>query len=201
MPISTTVSSSAGTERGFTLIEVLIVIVLVGVFAALLVPNMIVGNERDLDQGALRLQDVLASVGEHSVFSGELLGVRLEEDRVVPMRFDPAEQKFVAFGGQSRVGLETWRLDDDLRLEWDLDTPEEETSESQGGITIAEAAEARLVAGEGEDDRDSRPQLFFFPSGEATPARFTLELIGSQRMPVVLNLSAFSRITIEDDEL
>ena len=200
MPISTTVSSNAGTERGFTLIEVLIVIVLIGIFAALLVPNMIVGNERDLDQGALRLQDVLASVGEHSVFSGELLGVRLEEDRVVPMRFDPVEQKFVVFGGQSRAGLETWRLSEDLRLAWDLESPEEDGSEGYGGVGIAQAAEARLVAGEDEDDADQRPQLFFFPSGEATSARLSLELIGSQRMPVVLNLSAFSRVTIEDDE-
>ncbi|MBZ2187859.1 prepilin-type N-terminal cleavage/methylation domain-containing protein [Alcanivorax sp. JB21] len=201
MPISTTVSSSVGTERGFTLIEVLIVVVLIGLFAALLVPNMIVGNERDLDQGALRLQDVLASVGEHSVFSGELLGVRLEEDRVVPMRFDPVEQKFVVFGGQSRVGLDTWRLDEDLRLAWDLGNPEEDAADSHGGVTIAQAAEARLIAGEDEDDRDKRPQLFFFPSGEATPARLSLELIGSRRMPVVLNLSAFSRVTIEDDTL
>lgn len=206
MPISTIANCSgkaAGRQHGFTLVEILVVVTLVAVFAAVLIPNLHIGNERTLDQGAARLQELLAAVGEQSVFSGELLGIRLKEDRIVPMRFDPAQQKFVSFGGDSRAGLGAWDLGDDLRLSWDLEKVEQDNSSSPytAGFGLVEAAEARLTAGEKDDDKDSRPQLFFFPSGEATPAHFKLELIGSDRMPVELELDALSRAKlIKDDE-
>ncbi|WP_162925757.1 type II secretion system protein [Isoalcanivorax indicus] len=194
-------SCAGGTERGFTLIEILAVIVLIALFAAVLTPNLFIGSERDLDQGVERMRDLLSSVGEHSVFSGELMGVRLEEERVTPMRFDPVEQKFVPFGGASRSGLGTWRLNDDLRLSWDLESPEEgDGRDGQSGFGLAEAAESRLVAGEDDADRDERPQLFFFPSGESTPAQLNLELLGSERLPVRMRLSALSRVTVEEDD-
>src|SRR5690606_22594610 len=152
--------------------------------------------------GAVRLQELLAAVGEQSVFSGELLGIRLTEDRIEPMRFDPEQQKFVPFGGDSRAGLSTWERGEGLRLSWDLEKIEQNTGSSPftAGLGLVEAAEARLTAGEKDDDKDNRPQLFFFPSGEATPAHFKLELIGSDRMPGELELDALSRATLIKDE-
>lgn len=205
MPISTIANCSgkaASPQRGFTLVEILVVVTLVAVFAAVLIPNLHIGSERELDQGAVRLQELLEAVGEQSVFSGELLGVRLKEDRIEPMRFDPEQQKFAPFGGDSRVGLGNWDLGDDLRLSWELEKVEQDGSSSPftAGFGLVEAAEARLTAGEKDDDKDSRPQLFFFPSGEATPAHFKLELIGSDRMPVELELDALSRATLIKDE-
>lgn len=189
-------------QKGFTLIEVLAVAVLMGLFVAILVPNLFIGSERDLDQGVERVRDLLAAVGEHSVFSGELMGVYLEEERITPMRFDPAEQSFKPVSGDSRSGLGPWRLSDDLRLAWDLEATEE-TDDPSGtaGFGLAEVAEARLVSGEDQEDREQRPQLFFFPSGEATPARLSLTLIGSDRLPVEMRLTALSRVVVEEDEL
>lgn len=201
MRISTTTNCAGETERGFTLLEVLAVAALLGLFIAVLVPNLFVGSERDLDQGVERMRDLLSAVGEHSVFSGELMGVRLDEEQVTPMRFDPVEQHFVPFGGASRSGLGTWRFSEGLRLNWDLENPEEgDGPEGQPGFGLAEVAESRLVAGEDDEDRDQRPQLFFFPSGEATPASLYLELVGSERLPVRMRLSALSRVTVEEDD-
>lgn len=208
MQISTTANCSADARRrtaGFTLVEILIVVVMVALFAAVLVPGFFLSDDRDLDQAGLWLEELLGTVGEQSVFSGELLGIHLTEQRVTPMRFDPEQQKFVPFGGDSRAALEGRELKDALRLSWELEAVEAHQYDAPpgAGYGLVEAAEARLVAGEDREDRDQRPQLFFFPSGEATPARLKVELTGERRdaafLEITLNALGQARL-LGDDE-
>lgn len=208
MPISTTANCNTNAPRrtaGFTLVEILVVVVMVALFAAVLAPGFFLGDDRDQEQAGVWLEELLATVGEQSVFSGELLGIHLAEQRITPMRFDPDQQKFVAFGGDSRAGLGARELKDSLRLSWELEAVEQHQYDAPpgAGYGLAEAAEARLVAGEEREDRDRRPQLFFFPSGEATPAHLKVELTGDQRQsaPLEITLNALGQARLlRDDE-
>ncbi|MCK0536318.1 prepilin-type N-terminal cleavage/methylation domain-containing protein [Alcanivorax quisquiliarum] len=208
MQISTTANCNANAlhrAAGFTLVEILVVVVMVALFAAVLAPGFFLSDDRELDQAGVWLEELLATVGEQSVFSGELLGIHLTDQRITPMRFDPEQQKFVPFGGDSRAALESREFKETLRLSWELETVEQHQYDAPpgAGYGLVEAAEARLVAGEDRDDRERRPQLFFFPSGEATPARLKIELSGDHRnsAPLEITLNALGQAELlKEDE-
>lgn len=191
-------------QRGFTLLEILVVVAIVALCAAVIIPNVSVTGEQALEKDAAQVTDLVAVLSEHSLFSGELVGLYLSDERLMPLRFDPDEQKFMPFSSDRRNGIAPLTLDGSVRLEWQLVEPgsrdderRHDSAPSEQGLSLADAAEARLTTGEKREDKRERPQLYFFPSGESTAATLMLREVGQSEMPLKLKLDTFGRITRE----
>lgn len=141
--------------KGFTLIEILVVIILVGLLAALAVVNMGgSGQVREMDNKVRELYLLMQTASEQAILNNEELGLRLLDDGYQFVIFDDTSRKWAEQGE---------RLFRPRSLpEWMEVTPFIE----DGLPTLA-----------GDDDKLT-PDLVFFSSGEVTP--FELEFtIGS----------------------
>lgn len=205
-----------GTTRnsrlhGFSLLEIMVVIGLIALMAAIAVPA-IIGDRgaSDLGKQSERLTGVLEQLNEQSLFLGQMLAARLEPDRVQPLRYAHEETAFVPLEGEGE--LSALELPDGVRLEWRLEEPD-----SQRGPDLREAVSSRLddeqsdgrdpergsdegngkqqdsASAEGSSD-DTPPQLFFFPSGEATPITLWLRPVGSEGEGIKLKVNSLGRV-------
>lgn len=187
-------------SHGFTLLEILVVVGLIALITAIAAPLVIGGDQhRKLDRGAGEVVEMLDAMGEQSLFLGEFLAVRLHHDRLEPMRFDPVEQRFEPFAPGTPGAPSTVYLDDDLELDWELESPEQTDRRGEEALDPGEVLEDRGLMN-GDEDDNGAPQLFFFPSGESSAARLTLErrdLEGSWRR---IRLASLGRARIEDND-
>ncbi len=83
-------------QAGFTLLEIMVVVMLMGLLTVVLVSQ---GNwtsdGRQLEQETARLQDTLALLNERSLFSGQLMALRLETTGWTPLAYDRVEGEFL----------------------------------------------------------------------------------------------------------
>ena len=173
-------------QAGFTLLEILVVVMLIGLLTAVIASQ---GNwtlsEDGLDEEAARLYDTLELLNERSLFSGQLLALRLKSNGWVPLAYDRNERDFLPIDDAS---LKSRALAANLSLEWQVDSLEDDQ------VSLSDVAENLvkkdvMAAPEGlsdqadedgsetrsEDDRDKPlPQVFFFPSGEVTPVTLSM---------------------------
>lgn len=198
-------------QAGFTLLEIMVVVMLMGLLTAVLVSQ---GNwtsdGRQLDEEAARLEDTLALLNERSLFSGQLLALRLETTGWTPLAYDRVEGDFLPVDD---TALKPHKLPPSLELVWQLDDlGEDQASLSEVAETLVQddvmagAGEELLDDEEGdesEQDEDDFPQIFFFPSGEVSPLTLTLraydDVDAEQRLRVSA-LGQFSDPDAEDDE-
>ena len=190
MPISTS-ATDRSRPRGFTLLEVLVVVTLLALFAAVVLPMLgRTSNTDDLAFQSSRLRDVMQQLAENSMFRGQMLALRLDPTSYTPMRYDTDEQSFVAITDEKMLASQS--LPENYLLEWSL--TEQEDPQQQ---TLATAAQQQLLAGK-QVDKDTLPQLYFFPSGEVTPLQVIMRDSGKGR-EVRLKMDALGRITLGDD--
>jgi len=82
-------------QAGFTLLEIMVVVMLMGLLTAVLVSQ---GNwtsdDRQLEEEAARLEDTLALLNERSLFSGQLLALRLQTTGWTPLAEGPSAAAF-----------------------------------------------------------------------------------------------------------
>ncbi|MED5238337.1 MAG: prepilin-type N-terminal cleavage/methylation domain-containing protein [Pseudomonadota bacterium] len=173
-------------QAGFTLLEILVVVMLIGLLTAVIASQ---GNwtlsEDGLDEEAARLYDTLELLSERSLFSGQLLALRLKSNGWVPLAYDRNERDFLPIDDAS---LKSRALAANLSLEWQVDSLEGDQ------VSLSDVAENLvkkdvMAAPEGlsdqadedgsetrsEDERDDPlPQVFFFPSGEVTPVTLSM---------------------------
>ncbi len=173
-------------QAGFTLLEILVVVMLIGLLTAVIASQ---GNwtlsEDGLDEEAARLYDTLELLNERSLFSGQLLALRLKSNGWVPLAYDRNERDFLPIDDAS---LKSRALAANLSLEWQVDSLEGDQ------VSLSDVAENLvkkdvMAAPEGlsdqadedgsetrsEDERDDPlPQVFFFPSGEVTPVTLSM---------------------------
>lgn len=205
MRISATTISS-GSSRGFTLLEVLVVVTLLALLASVAAPVMVnrLGGA-DMDREAEKLTARLHQLNEQSLFLGQLLAARLQEDGLQPLRYSLEERDFVSMDADSG-SLRRLELPDGIRLEWRLEDVERD------GPDLADAVSSRLSDDDGETDDDTRadededddaqaPQLYFFPSGEASPATLWLRTTaGDGEDSLRLELDALGQVHRPDRE-
>ena len=141
------------SARGFSLIEILVVVVIVGLMAALMTVAVgALGGDRELDDEIARLSDVVAVAVEQSELEGRDYGLRLEPGGYEVMVFDGRR------GWVSTVG-DRWF----------------EQHEFPAGLSVALEAEGRRVLLREPDTPETRlPQVITFASGDVTPYRITL---------------------------
>ncbi len=174
-------------QSGFTLLEIMVVVGLIALLSAVVISQ---GNwtsdDRQLEQESARLKDTLALLNERSLFSGQLLALRLRHDGWEPLAYDiTAAADFLPI---EDTALKPRQIPPALELVWQLDelADEEQASLSQvaetlvkkdtsldlGEDTVGEGDEEEArqqgsnseseVGGEGEDEK-AFPQIFFSP--------------------------------------
>ncbi len=189
---------AARRPAGFTLLEILVVVALVALISAVAAPLIFGGDEhRKLERKAGKVVDLLDTMGEQSLFLGEFLALRLHSDRIEPMRFDPVEQEFSAFVPDTPGAPRVLYLEEGMRLDWTLETPDQRDDRREGMDPGEFFREQDQAEDEGEQEL---PQLFFFPSGESSAARLVLESDRQAQRPFRIRLTSLGRGRIEEDE-
>jgi len=195
-------------QAGFTLLEIMVVVMLMGLLTAVLVSQ---GNwtsdDRQLEEEAARLEDTLALLNERSLFSGQLLALRLETTGWTPLSYDRIEGEFLPV---EDTALKAHRLPPSLELVWELDDlGDEQASLSEVAEELVKddvmsgAGKALLddeESDESEQDEDDFPQVFFFPSGEVSPLTLTLRAYDDVEAVQRLRVSALGRFSDPDAE-
>lgn len=203
MPISVCVTAEADPLRrlqafrrapaqaGFTLLEILVVVFLmVAISTVVAVATLRGGGQDDAAEALAELSDTVVLMTEQSLFRGDLLAMRFTDTGWQPLRFDVTEAEFLPLPAP----LEAVTLPDNVRLEWRL-----EQDGANQGPSIAEAAEALMADDISPDEKPKPPQMFFFPSGEASPVAIWLvdEDAGVRRQ---LTVDALGAVDIVEDE-
>jgi general secretion pathway protein H len=212
-------------QSGFTLLEIMVVVGLIALLSAVVVSQ---GNwtsdDRQLEQESARLKDTLALLNERSLFSGQLLALRLRHDGWEPLAYDIAAADFLPI---EDTALKPRQIPPSLELVWQLDelADEEQASLSQvaetlvkkdtsldlGEDTVGEGDEEAVrqqgsnseseVGGEGEgEDEKAFPQIFFFPSGEVSPVTLAMQSQDDLEQVQRWQISALGLITDPDRE-
>lgn len=190
--LTSTSATEVRRQHGFTLLEVLVVVTLLALLASLVIPMM--GRDPQADNigfQAAQLRDRLQQLSENSLFRGEVMALRLEPDGYTPMRYVAETQTLEPFDTDELLAPQT--LPEDYLLEWELeknDDPREQTLQDASQL---------LFAGKDEKvEKNLLPQLFFFPSGEATPVQLWLRnsATGEQRE---LQLDAIGRVHVDGE--
>jgi general secretion pathway protein H len=86
-PFQNTARSSR--NRGFTLVEILIVILIIGISLSLVVANLFVSEEERVRQEAERIMAMVERTRDQAAFSGYAIAMRLTDDGVQFMERDP----------------------------------------------------------------------------------------------------------------
>ena len=191
MPISAS-ATDARRQSGFTLLEVLVVVTLLALLASLVVPMM--GRDTqtdDIDFQAIQLRDRLQQLAENSLFRGEVMAMHLSLTGFTPLRYVVEEQAFVPITDNPFFAEQS--LPQDYLLEWTLDT-----ASDRDGRSLADVTKEMLLEEDADDDEETFPQLFFFPSGEATAVSLLLRNSesGEERR---LEMDPLGRVTIGED--
>lgn len=180
----------ASSQAGFTLLEVLVVVFLMVAISTVVVVAALRGGGQDESSRTLaELSDTMVLMTEQSLFRGDLLAMRFSDSGWEPLRFDITEAEFVPLAAP----LEAVSLPENLRLEW-----QHEQSDDQGP-SIADTAELLMAEDISPDEKPKPPQMFFFPSGEASPVTIWLvdEEGGVRRQ---LTVDALGVVAIAEDE-
>lgn len=209
-------------QSGFTLLEIMVVVGLIALLSAVVVSQ---GNwtsdDRQLEQESARLKDTLALLNERSLFSGQLLALRLRHDGWEPLAYDITAADFLPI---EDTALKPRRIPPALELVWQLDelADEEQASLSQVAETLVKKDTSldlgEDVVGEGDEEREQQrarndeseeeeekefPQVFFFPSGEVSPVTLTMQSQDDLEYMQRWQISALGQISdpdLEEDE-
>lgn len=130
--------------RGFTMIEILVVLVVVGLLAALAVANIGGGQQqRELDNEVSQLFMLMQTASDQAVMENAELGLKLEESAYRFLRLDEL--------------AEEWTVPSD-RMFRQRDYPE---------WMIVEIIDSDFASSDSDSEEDELiPDLFFYSSGE-----------------------------------
>lgn len=146
---------------GFTLIEILVVLIIVGLLASLAVVNLSGGARQQEMQNAVRdLYLLMQTASEQAIFNNQEIG----------LVFDEQSYRFVVFDDAERA----WQIQPD-RLFRPRSLPE--------WLVVTSIIENDLPRLAGANEDKIQPDVVFFSSGEVTP--FEMSVSASGKVPVV----------------
>ena len=186
MRISTSPTSNAPLERGFTLIEILVVVVIIGVLAATVMLSFTGGNlaqelRGEAERAALRMELARSNALQRN----REWGVLVQEDGYSFLELDPYNAIWVE---QSERPLARVTLPDNMRLRLETE-----------GFELPEMLEPSEEAEDRGEDELPEPNLILCSSGEVTP--FTLTFAPEwEASPWFVRSDGLSRVRAERDE-
>lgn len=188
-----------GPQTGFTLVEVLVVVVLMALMAALLLPNISVGDKSKQQQFAQNAHILFAALAEESVFSGELLALEITAESLTPLRFVSYDDGFKPYQ-QSTGSIKPLPLPDVTSLRWQAEDEllSAEESADAGTLQQWQASSRAIVGSHTFAERAVAPDVFFYPSGETSPGELRIYTDSGAQM--VLSLSMLGQTKLEHQE-
>jgi general secretion pathway protein H len=143
-------------SAGFTLVEILVVVVIIGVVSAgiILSTNLAGGRDYDLQKEGDRLEALMKYAREQAELQTREYGILFRDDGYMFVTFD--------------VRRNLWRdvFEDDALHDRNL----------PGGLTVKLTVDARpVVLTKPKDSKDKTPQVIIFANGDLTTFEITLE--------------------------
>lgn len=142
-------------QSGFTLLEILLVLVLIAVIAGLAMLSVGGGDHRRLHAEALRLKTVIVESADEALLQGSDLGLVFDETGYQVEYFDHKEGSWMPLT-EKLFGHHEWPVGISVTMTLDGEDFDESALQQQA-----------------EDSDLDGPQLLFLSSGEASP--FTIE--------------------------
>ncbi|MFC4259002.1 type II secretion system minor pseudopilin GspH [Marinobacter lacisalsi] len=157
-------------QAGFTMIEIMVVMVLVGLLASLAIVNLGGGNQqREMTSKIRELYVLMQTASEQAILNNEELGLVIDEQGY----------RFVVYGERDQE----WKSESE-RLFQGRGFPE------WMSVTLFSEGDIPRLASNDEDEDDEgnqlRPDIVFYSSGETTP--FELEFVLTQSSDRVYRL-------------
>lgn len=214
-------------QQGFTLIEVMVVIVIIAVMAAMIVVSVTLGDpRRELTKEAERLRTVLALAAEEAVIQQVELGAELTESGYQFLKWDvPAEQSqtlhandstLFGNGSTQQPATTNQQIDPDTGLpippqpEWQVLEGDEilrgyDLPDGMRMMVEVDYEQVDISAKPNEKSKittDNKviPTLYFLSSGEMSPFRIELFLESEGGNPIFIEGSIVGQVKVLYEE-
>jgi general secretion pathway protein H len=149
--------------RGFTLVEILIVMIIVGVMASMAVLAIGGDPHQQLKQEAQRIRLVLQLAADEALLQGQEYGLKLARESYQVVQFDDEKEEWAEAPLEA---FDAYQLPNDITL----------SLQSEGStvdLTILNKNEEEQNQ-KSQEENELKPALLLLSSGEMTP--FTLQL-------------------------
>jgi type II secretion system protein H len=177
---------------GFTLIEILVVVVIVGIAMSIAVANLFVSPEERVRQEAQRLMLLIESTRDRAAFSGYPIAMKLTDTGIAFLERDPASVT-PTWRDATSNGLQPRAWRDDVRVS-------SVVFEKSDANAPASSASAPDTAGSlGTSDVTDEPIVTFVPTGISEP--FRLRVFSAHRTTTGAQTTTAHARVIEGDAL
>ncbi len=169
--------SQALSQKGFTLIEILIVLVILGVVIGLATLGLSGGVNRTLQKEAQRLHAVLSYTHNEALIQGSELGLILGDDHYQVLAYNYEANSWEV---PNETYYERHHLPNNLHLIAEIE-----------GQQVGSSATRQLSFSETD-----RPSVLFLSSGEITPFRIFLRNRENNAQSAVISSDGYSGVLI-----
>jgi|SRR5690625_865539 len=160
-------------SQGFTLVEVLLVVTLFALMAAFLVPNLSVSEQSKTDTFATHVEILFGEMSEYSVYSGELLALRITDTQLIPLRFASYEDGFQPYSADTG-SIKPLALPAQLSVRWEDEDIDASQQADPDALTRWQESDDTITSSKEFGRKEVVPEVFFYPSGEASAGTLIL---------------------------
>jgi len=154
-------SSAVKTARGFTLVEILVVMVIVGLMAGMAVLAIGGDPHQQLKQEAQRIRLVLQLAADEALLQGQEYGLKLAREGYQVVQFDDEKEEWAT---ATLEAFDAYQLPNDITL----------SLQSEGSTVDLTILNKNEEEQNPQEESELKPALLLLSSGEMTP--FTLQL-------------------------
>ena len=160
-------------EAGFTLVELMMVIFVVGIMAGWVVMTVGGNTSRELKKDATRIQQLLVMAQDEAEFSGQEIGFFIDEQQKA-YGFLYFDEKTLAWQALEKDTFNQRKLPEGIQVNLDVDgAPIDLKKIYKDALGKSEPLENWLTTGDKKSAKRSKntPSLIFFSDGHYTPFR------------------------------
>ena len=152
-------------SRGFTLIEILVVITIISIVSGIIVFSIGDTRSREFDRETRRLQTVLQMASQEAVMQYQQLGVIIEPDGYQFVRLDEEQEKWVPFSSDDAT-FRNHKVMEGVTLEVSLDGMDSGLGSDIEELTLIDDEELDRFDDDEDEEVALQPQIYMLSSGE-----------------------------------